>query len=137
VEDERRPHSVSKAGQIADDRVSDEPPPKARQLVAALEVAPAPASRGGSAPIPRAVPTASIPPAVPGALLGSGAAAAATAAPQGDSHRAGPNRATRPSVLAENPYQRPALGPRFGPNLCDFRSPDIELLRARLVQWCF
>jgi hypothetical protein len=30
---------------------------------------------------------------------------------EGDFHRAGPNRATWPSVLNENPYQRPALGP--------------------------
>jgi hypothetical protein len=28
------------------------------------------------------------------------------------------NRSAWPSVLAENPYQRPALGPRPGPTLC-------------------
>ena len=36
-------------------------------------------------------------------------------------HRVGPNCANWPSVLTENPYRRPELGPRFGPalrNLC-------------------
>ena len=34
--------------------------------------------------------------------------------------RLGPNYATWARVLADNPYQKPALGPRFGPTLCNF-----------------
>ena len=49
--------------------------------------------------------------------------------PTGEFHRAGPNRATWPSVLTENPYQRPELGPRLGPTLCDLRSDSLQRLR--------
>jgi translation initiation factor 1 (eIF-1/SUI1) len=44
---------------------------------------------------------------------------------EGASHRAGPHRATRPSILTENPYQRSELGPRLGLTLCDLRSAEI------------
>ena len=39
---------------------------------------------------------------------------------EGDFHRVCPNSATWPSLLAENPYQKPGLGPRFGITLCNF-----------------
>ena len=57
---------------------------------------------------------------------------------KGDSHRAGPNCATRPGVLAGNPYERPERGPRFGPTLCEFSfgkrssSTTSATVRARL-----
>ena len=44
---------------------------------------------------------------------------------EGAFHRAGPNRATWPSILTENPYERAELGPRFGPTLCEFCSEGL------------
>ena len=40
----------------------------------------------------------------------------------------GPNCATWPSVLTENPYQRPKRGRRFGPTLCELwlRRPTVD-----------
>jgi hypothetical protein len=48
-------------------------------------------------------------------------------------HRVGPNRATWPSVFTENPYERPELGPRFWPTLCDFCQGNKKELLARLL----
>jgi hypothetical protein len=46
----------------------------------------------------------------------------------GESHRAGSDLATWPSVLAGNPYHSPELGPRYGPTLCTSRSKVPEAL---------
>jgi hypothetical protein len=50
----------------------------------------------------------------------------------GEFHRDGPNCATLPSVLTENPYQRPERGPRVGPTLRDVCAPVGALARLRL-----
>ena len=40
---------------------------------------------------------------------------------EGAFHRVGPECATWPSLLSENSYGRPALGPQFGPTRCNYR----------------
>jgi hypothetical protein len=45
------------------------------------------------------------------------------------------NRRTRPSVLDENPHERPALGPRSGqPALCDLRPAGVPVRGPRVPQ---
>jgi hypothetical protein len=46
--------------------------------------------------------------------------------PEGGYHRVGPKCDTWSSVLIENPYQKPELGPQFGPTLYNFCSAPLE-----------
>jgi hypothetical protein len=45
---------------------------------------------------------------------------------EGEFHRVGPNGAIWPSPLNETPYQKPELGPRFGPTLWNMCLAELD-----------
>jgi hypothetical protein len=50
----------------------------------------------------------------------------------GEFHGVGSNRATGPSVLSENPYEKPEMGPRLWSTLCGLRRPETNKSSTRM-----